>query len=136
MRISDFIRAQISPIQAFTRPPTFVPLRYLGGALQVRGASGDQAGGDARRQQTDMTQRASRRGRLSAASPAGRGQDSVQLSGQANQALLEQFVRKRAAVSFSVPNAAGGLTNFAFEVETAYRLITPVEPGILVDAEG
>ncbi len=52
-------------------------------------------------------------------------------------ALLDQYIRKRAVVSFSVPQLGsrlgGGAANFTFEIETAYRLISPVEPGYLTD---
>ncbi len=48
--------------------------------------------------------------------------------------LLEQFVRTRAAVSFTIPGQGGfGPISFAYEVETAYRVIRPLQPGEVVD---
>lgn len=69
--------------------------------------------------------------------------DAVELSGQAATTdptsgaftgLLEQFVRSRSSVSFELP-ARGpfGPIRIAFEVETAYRVIRPLQPGEVID---
>jgi hypothetical protein len=48
--------------------------------------------------------------------------------------LLEQVVRRRTAMSVTIPgNGAFGPISFMFEIETAYRLIQPLEPGSVVD---
>ena len=48
--------------------------------------------------------------------------------------FVEQFVRTRSAVSFTIPGPGGfGSMSFAYEVETAYRVIRPLQPGEVVD---
>ena len=50
--------------------------------------------------------------------------------------LVEQFVRTRSAVSFTIPGHGGfGSMSFAFEVETAYRVVRPLSPGEVVNVQ-
>ena len=48
--------------------------------------------------------------------------------------LVEQFVRTRSAMSFTIPGQGGfGSMSFAFEIETAYRVIRPLQPDEVID---
>lgn len=120
MRIPELVSLMMAPVQYFTAAPSFMPTQQ-----------------SAQRSAGDMLT-ALGFGDGSAASAPARG-DSVTLEGEqpAQTALLDQFIRKRSVVSFSIPNLGprlgGGAAHFTFEIETAYRLITPVEPGLLVD---
>jgi hypothetical protein len=50
--------------------------------------------------------------------------------------FVEQFSRSRAAISFSIPGGGGfGPINFAYQVENAYRVVRPLQPGEVVDVQ-
>lgn len=124
MRIPELVALMTNPLLAFTGGATYTPMSALNPVSPDWGASANASPS------------------TSAVVPA-RGQDSLDLSGEdpasqnAGGALLDQYIRKRAVVSFSIPQLGaklgGGAAQFTFEIETAYRLISPVEPGYLTD---
>lgn len=121
MRIPELVSLMMAPVQYFTAAPSFMPF----------GTSGAQGGGGDVMSALGFSAPAAK-------APTART-DTVSLGEKqpAQGALLDQFIRKRSVVSFSIPNLGakmgGGAANFTFEIETAYRLITPIEPGVLVD---
>jgi hypothetical protein len=127
MRINDIVNSFLAPVYLATLPPQYV--RTAGGTGTRNGQSRSALTGAGL---------ASRRGSVSQPTVRGATQDSyTQGTDQSGQtALLDQYIRKRAGVSFSIPQPWGGTANFTFEIETAYRLITPIEPGVLVDSQG
>lgn len=50
--------------------------------------------------------------------------------------FVEQFSRSRAAIAFSIPGGGGfGPISFAYEVENAYRVVRPLQPGEVIDMQ-
>ncbi|MBL8990867.1 MAG: hypothetical protein JNJ48_04725 [Phycisphaerae bacterium] len=144
MRIGDMVTAAMGNIGLVERPRQNL-------ALQALTASGDDSGGfrpkvaPTRMAAVDAPQEPSPE------SPAG---DTVELTSAGAETapapdqpkpdpnaaltgLVEKFIRKRAIFAYSQPSKIPGGPSFDFvmEVEVAYRVIEPTQPGTTLDIQ-
>ncbi len=139
MRINDYVRQYLALTSILAAPPKLVPSEVLG----IGGGPSGQPNNPGRQFLKASAAEGNSSESSGVVTNVVRGSDQVdlgngQLAGaKPGQAYLDQFIRRRAQVSFSIPGGPNGTTtNFTYEVESAYRLITPVPAGYLLDAEG
>jgi len=131
----------------YTKAATNMARRAAAAAQSAAGTGGEGQGSSSR-----QFARVPEAADLASPSPAAgaeggrvakRRADAVELSDQAATTdptsgaftgLVEQYMRSRSSVSFELP-ARGpfGPIRIAYEIETAYRVIRPLQPGEVID---